>query len=84
MEAGAVLLLRFPAIKQFPRWKFASGGNEDAFRDVDFDRPTACLDCGKYWGKYNLARALTLVERHGSAEIKALLADSSEGPKPQA
>jgi len=73
LEAGVGTLLRFPAIKQFPWWKFASGGNYDAFRDVGVNHPTACLECGMLWAKYDLPKALKLVERHGSPEIKSVL-----------
>jgi len=76
--------LRFPAIKKFPWWKFASAGNDDAFRYVSFDDPTACLGCGMPWAKYELAKTRQLVERHGSAEMKAALATPDDSGKSQA
>jgi hypothetical protein len=66
-------LLRFSAIEKFPWWKYAGLGDNDALRDVAVEHPTACLECGMLWAKYDLAKTLELVQRHGSPEIKATL-----------
>src|SRR3974390_1841702 len=73
LEDAGRALLTFHDIKPFPWWKFASAGNEDAWRDVDVDRPTACLSCGMVWAKYDVARARQLAELHGSSDMKAAL-----------
>jgi len=81
-EAGAATLLRFPAIERFAWWKFASAGNEDAFRDVHVGHPNVCLGCGMLWAKYDLQRTCELVERHGSDEIKAALGIPDDKTRP--
>jgi hypothetical protein len=73
-DGSAGALLRFDDIKQYPWWKFASANNEDFIRDVGVDDPTVCLACGMLWAKYNLAKTLRLVKRHGSPEMQAFVA----------
>lgn len=84
-EGGSVgdPALRFPAIKQFPWWKYTDTGNDDAYRYVSFDAPTACLGCGMFWAKYDLAKTRRFAERHGSAEMKAALATPDDSDKSQ-
>ncbi len=74
--------LHLPQIKEFPWWKYA---NQDLYdRQLSIQPPTACLACGMLWAKYDNAMALQLIERHGSPELKTMLAATETKAKPQA
>lgn len=72
--------MRFPEVKQFPWWQFASAANKDAIREVGVSEATACFGCGRLWTQFDLKRALELVQRYGSPEMNTKLAAMDQPP----